>query len=97
MKSISKLESFGYNKFWTVGGGQGVFKVFRSEKCTKSSYFDKMSKMDLLWRILYTLMKHVKRTDTFSIQTFEVDPFTNQIETFVVFYDKVYILGHFVP
>ena len=52
---------------------------------------DKMSKMDLLWRILYTLKK---RTDIFNIQTFEIDPFTNQSETFVMLYDKVDILGH---
>ena len=94
MKSISKLESFGYNTFWIVGGGQGFSKAFRSEKCTKSSYFDKMSKMGLLWRISCSLMKG---TDIFSIYTFEIDPFTNKIETCFVFYDKVDILGHFVP
>ena len=54
-------------------------------KCPKWAYF---------WRISCTLMK---RTDIFSIYTFEIDPFTNQIETFLVFYDKVDILGHFVP
>ena len=63
-KLNSKLESFGYNTFWIVGVGKGVSKTFRSEKCTKSSYFDKMSQKGLLWRILCTFMK---RTDIFSI------------------------------
>ena len=53
-----------------------------------------MSKMGLLWRILCTFMK---RTDLFSIKSFEIDPFANQIVTFLVFYDKVDILGHIVP
>ena len=41
MNSISKLDSFSYNTFWIIGGGQGVSKAFyRCENCTKSSYFD---------------------------------------------------------
>ena len=90
MNSISKLESFGYPTFWIVGG-QGVSKAFRSENCTKSSYFDKMSKMGLLWRILCTFMK---RTDLFSMRTFEINPFTNQTVAVLMFYDKVDTLGH---
>ena len=53
----------------------------------------KCPKMGLLWRILCTFMK---KTDFFSIRSFEIDPFTNQIVTFLGFYDKVDILGHIV-
>ena len=85
MNSISKLESLNYKTFWIVGGGQCFPKAFRSDNCTKSSYFDKMSKMGLLWRMLCTFMK---RIDLFSIKAFETDPFTNHIVNFLVFYDK---------
>ena len=64
-----------------------------SENYTTPSYFDNMSEMGLLWRLLCTFMK---RTDLLSIKDFEKDSFMNQVVTFLVFYDKVDILGHFV-
>ena len=84
MNSFLKLESFGYKQFWIVGGGQGLPSAFTSENCTQSLYFDKMSKMNLLWRIFCTLMK---RTDLFRMKAFAINSFTNQIVTFLIYYD----------
>ena len=50
--------------------------------------------MGLIWRELCTFMK---RTNLLSIKTFEIDPFTNQFVNFLVFYDKIDILGYFIP
>ena len=88
-----KLESLGYKTFRIVDGGKGLTKAVGSENLAKSLYFDKMSKIGLPWRIFCTL---IKRTDLFNIKAFDIEPFTDQIVTFLVFYDKVDILGHFV-
>ena len=37
------------------------------------------------------------RTDLFNVKAFKKDPLTNQIMTFLVFNDKVDIIGHIVP